>query len=165
VNRNAIPTIIRGTSLVPGAQVAVLLTPQNPFDRPRLEWHPIIATNGTTFAHVRGTWRKRDRGPFAYVEQPHAYLVSQAEADAALVDALGPQWVERVDAERADVAERLADLARIDAKLIKLRNRLEFCGACNPHRPMIAKYICARCERRACEGHVKHDCIAKEQSA
>jgi hypothetical protein len=133
MNKNAIPTVIRETKIVPGSRVW-WLTNRIEMTRdmlgdygrpPSLEWKPVLATNGTSFAFGRKGWRN-DRngvGPFAYVNDPESdrYYVSEAEAQAALTQATGP------DVATAITREISASLDRINSeyhRLKRLRARL-----------------------------------------
>lgn len=128
-------TTIRGVTLRPGSPTyhianahesyagpAVLHDGEEPFPDlhlPRIETHYIAATNGESFAFSRRGINK-DAGPWHWVDNPEAYLVSMDEAREAL-QAEKAAIIVRARESAADAYKRAQDLIayadEIEAKI------------------------------------------------
>jgi hypothetical protein len=161
VNKNAIPTVIRGTSIVPGSRLYFIPPAHSVFDEPMVNSRVCVATNGESFAFARESFRNKG-GPFAYVDQPERYLVSQAEVNAEVSVLNGPGLFARIE---ADIEATDKEIDSLEARRAALRKRfleVRYCQHCNPHHPLLTTQVCGACGHRGCDKHAKHECVRTE---
>ncbi len=132
MNKNAIPTVIRGTTIKPGDRVFRIANQVRASHdvfglnaRPCIEAITVIATNGVTFAFKRGQFGNPN-GAYRYVggressAGAEGYLVNDAEAKSALADALH----ERLPYAMDELVETEARIAALTERAARLRDRI-----------------------------------------